>query len=99
MIDTSIQRVKISQVIENQLPEFVQADNPLFVEFMKQYMFHKNIKVVRLILVKILIDIQNYRRMSAQRLQSTLACPQTLNHTLLQSTLTPQKVGQRSMVS
>ena len=37
MIDTSIQRVKISQVIENQLPEFVQADNPLFVEFMKQY--------------------------------------------------------------
>ena len=37
MIDTSLQRVKISQVIENQLPEFVQAENPLFVEFMKQY--------------------------------------------------------------
>jgi len=37
MIDTSIQRVKISQVIENQLPEFVQAENPLFVDFMKQY--------------------------------------------------------------
>ena len=37
MIDTSIQRVKISQVIENQLPEFVQAESPLFVEFMKQY--------------------------------------------------------------
>ena len=37
MIDTSIQRVKISQVIENQLPEFVQAENPIFVDFMKQY--------------------------------------------------------------
>jgi len=37
MIDTSLQRVKISQVIENQLPEFVQSENPLFVEFMKQY--------------------------------------------------------------
>ena len=38
MIDTSIQRVKISQVIENQLPEFVPAEkNPLFVDFMKQY--------------------------------------------------------------
>ena len=37
MIDTSIQRVKISQVIENQLPEFVQSENPLFVDFMKQY--------------------------------------------------------------
>ena len=37
MIDTSRQRVKISQVIENQLPEFVQAESPLFVDFMKQY--------------------------------------------------------------
>ena len=37
MIDTSVQRVKISQVIENQLPEFVQAESPLFVDFMKQY--------------------------------------------------------------
>ena len=37
MIDTSVQRVKVSQVIENQLPEFVQAENPLFVDFMKQY--------------------------------------------------------------
>ena len=37
MIDTSIQRVEISQVIENQLPEFVQSESPLFVDFMKQY--------------------------------------------------------------
>ena len=37
MIDTSIQRVQINQVIENQLPEFVQAESPLFVDFMKQY--------------------------------------------------------------
>ena len=37
MIDTSIQRVEINQVIENQLPEFVQAESPLFVDFMKQY--------------------------------------------------------------
>ena len=37
MIDTSIQRVQINQVIENQLPEFVQSESPLFVDFMKQY--------------------------------------------------------------
>ena len=37
MIDTSIQRVEVNQVIENQLPEFVQSENPLFVDFMKQY--------------------------------------------------------------
>ena len=37
MIDTSIQRVEINQVINNQLPEFVQSESPLFVDFMKQY--------------------------------------------------------------
>ena len=37
MIDTSIQRDEINQVIENQLPEFVQTESPLFVDFMKQY--------------------------------------------------------------
>ena len=37
MIDTSIQRVEINHVIENQLPEFVQTESPLFVDFMKQY--------------------------------------------------------------
>ena len=37
MIDTSIQRAEINQVIENQLPEFVQSESPLFVDFMKQY--------------------------------------------------------------
>ena len=37
MIDTSIQRVQANQVIANQLPEFVQSESPLFVDFMKQY--------------------------------------------------------------
>ena len=37
MIDTSIQRVQINQVIGNQLPEFVQSESPLFVDFLKQY--------------------------------------------------------------
>lgn len=37
MIDTSVQRVKISQIIESQLPDFVVDENPLFVDFLKQY--------------------------------------------------------------
>ena len=31
------ERVKIQQVIENQLPEFILAENPKFVEFLRQY--------------------------------------------------------------
>ena len=38
MIETAIdQRVKISQLIEGQLPEYVASESPLFVDFLKQY--------------------------------------------------------------
>jgi|694.fasta_scaffold02948_8 hypothetical protein len=37
MINTEAQRVKISQLIQNQLPDFVVSENPLFVDFLKTY--------------------------------------------------------------
>jgi len=37
MISTSSQRVKISQVVQNQLPEFILNENPLFSDFLKSY--------------------------------------------------------------
>ena len=30
-------RIKIQSIVENQLPDFVAEDNPLFAEFLKQY--------------------------------------------------------------
>jgi len=38
MITTGFeQRVKVQQIIENQLPEFILSENPKFVDFLKQY--------------------------------------------------------------
>lgn len=38
MIETGFEyRVKIQQVVENQLPEFIVDENPTAVEFFKQY--------------------------------------------------------------
>ena len=38
MIQTGFEsRVKIQQIIDNQIPEFVLSENPKFVEFLKQY--------------------------------------------------------------
>jgi len=37
MLNRDLQRVKIHQVIESQLPSFVVNENPLFVDFLKQY--------------------------------------------------------------
>ena len=37
MLNKNLQRVKISQVIRNQVPDFIAEENPLFVEFLQQY--------------------------------------------------------------
>jgi hypothetical protein len=37
MLNKNLQRVKISQVIRNQIPDFIAEENPLFVEFLQQY--------------------------------------------------------------
>ena len=37
MISTDLQRVQIQNIVENQLPSFVQEDFPLLGEFLKEY--------------------------------------------------------------
>ena len=37
MIETSLSRVKIQEVIESQIPEAIDSDNPLLGKFLKQY--------------------------------------------------------------
>ena len=37
MIETSLSRVKINEVVQSQVPEFIDADNPNFGNFLKQY--------------------------------------------------------------
>ena len=33
----SDKKVKISNILSSQIPDFIQADNPLFIEFLTQY--------------------------------------------------------------
>ncbi len=37
MIQTSLTKVKIHEIIESQIPEVVDNDNPLLGDFLKQY--------------------------------------------------------------
>ena len=37
MIQTSLQKVKIHEVIQNQIPEVIDSENPRLGEFLKQY--------------------------------------------------------------
>ena len=39
MIETSITKVKIHDIIQDQIPEYIVEDNPNFVDFLKQYYY------------------------------------------------------------
>ena len=37
MIQTSLTKVKVNEIIQSQIPEYIDAENPRFGEFIKQY--------------------------------------------------------------
>ena len=37
MIQTSLTKVKVNEIIQSQIPEYIDTENPLFGEFIKQY--------------------------------------------------------------
>ena len=37
MIQTSFTKVKIHEIVQNQIPKYIESENPLFGEFLKQY--------------------------------------------------------------
>ena len=37
MIQTSLTKVKVHEIIQSQIPEVIDSENPRFGEFMKQY--------------------------------------------------------------
>ena len=84
MIDTSIQRVQINQVIENQLPEFVQSESPLFVDFMKQYYISQEYQGGSINIAENIDRYTNYKLTLALLLLNILDYLQILNLFLLQ---------------
>jgi hypothetical protein len=39
MIETSLSKVKINEIIQSQIPEYIDVENPYFGEFLKQYYY------------------------------------------------------------
>ena len=57
--------VKISDVVQNQIPEFIVADNPNFVEFLNQYYISQEFQGSNVDLIENLIsykDIDSFDR-------------------------------------
>ena len=39
MITTSFTKVKINEIIQSQIPQYIDSENPFFGEFLKQYYY------------------------------------------------------------
>ena len=39
MIETSLTKVKINEIVQSQIPEYIDVENPLFGEFLQQYYY------------------------------------------------------------
>ena len=64
---SEIKRVKIDSIIESQIPEFLNEDSPLFVEFLKQYYYsleHKGASLDIVNNLKKYKDIQSFDSVS-----------------------------------
>ena len=48
MIETSLSRVKIQEVIESQIPEAIDSDNPLLGTFLKQYYISQELSLIHI---------------------------------------------------
>ena len=59
MIETSLSRVKIHEVVQSQIPEFIDAENPRFGEFLKQYYISQEHQGATVDLAENLVDYKS----------------------------------------
>ena len=59
---TDIKKVKVSHIIESQIPEFLNQESPLFEEFLKQYYISQEHQSG---VVDLATNLSDYRQISA----------------------------------
>ena len=62
MADT---KVKVSHLLESQIPDFIQEDNPLFKEFLEQYYISQEHEYGTIDLAENVADNKNIKNFSA----------------------------------
>lgn len=68
MIETSLSRVKISEVVQSQIPEHIATDNPLFADFLKQYYISQEHQGGAVDLAENLVDYKSLEYLNSSNL-------------------------------
>ena len=68
MIQTSFTKVKIHEIIQNQIPKYIDAENPLFGEFLKQYYISQEFQGAPIDIADNLVDYKNLDMMTNESL-------------------------------
>ena len=77
----SDKKVKIANILGSQIPDFIQADNPLFIEFLTQYYESEEHEYGSTYLADNLASFKNIKNVSDISLveQQTIPIPNTVN--------------------
>ena len=63
-IDTAAKKVQINKLVRSQVPSFVAEDNPLFVDFLKQYYISEEAKGKS---INIISNFNDYQKDNSRR--------------------------------
>ena len=72
--------VKISEVIENQIPEFILTENPNLAEFLKQYYISQEYQGATVDIVENIIDYKNFDSFDSKNLIESTTLSQEVSY-------------------
>ena len=79
MIETSLSKVKINEVIESQIPEAIDSDNPLLGKFLKQYYYSQEYQGGPVDIAENLVDYRSVDFLNSDNLTGVTSTSQFVN--------------------
>ena len=79
MIETSLSKVKINEVIESQIPEAIDSDNPLLGTFLKQYYYSQEYQGGPVDIAENLVDYKSVDFLNSENLIGVTSTSQFTN--------------------
>ena len=79
MIETSLSKVKINEVIESQIPEAIDSDNPLLGKFLKQYYYSQEYQGGPVDIAENLVDYRSVDFLNSDNLTGVTSTAQFVN--------------------
>ena len=83
MIQTSLTKVKINEIIQSQIPEVIDSENPRFGEFLKQYYISQEYQGGSIDIADNLVEYKSLNFLNKETLTGFTSIAQSVSYTHL----------------